>query len=230
MGIMKKKKKAALGEITMASTSDVAFLLLIFFIVTTIFAAEQGLTLVLPGKQQETDTVKVKESNIATIYVQEDNSITLDKKPIVVNHIKQAIEDRLLANPKLVVLLIPGERNSIAITAPIMTITIPTTIRMNLSLPRFSKKLAGEAIYLPPTDIAQAVDPALYGHLFIKGFGPLNNISLQPGNWTRFREYHHLFLLYNPNHHMWSSGPSNIGRIGRSWKTPLRLNPSLFLF
>ena len=105
MCIMKKKKKAALGEITMASTSDVAFLLLIFFIVTTIFAAEQGLTLVLPGKQQETDTVKVKESNIATIYVQEDNSITLDKKPIVVNHIKQAIEDRLLANPKLVVLL-----------------------------------------------------------------------------------------------------------------------------
>ena len=105
MGIMKKKKKGALGEITMASTSDVAFLLLIFFIVTTIFAAEQGLTLVLPGKQKETDVVKVKESNIATIFVQEDNSITLDKKPIVINHIQKSIEDRLLANPKLVVLL-----------------------------------------------------------------------------------------------------------------------------
>jgi biopolymer transport protein ExbD len=106
MGLMKKKKKGALGEITMASTSDVAFLLLIFFIVTTIFAAEQGLTLVLPGKQkQEDDTVRVAEKNIATIFVQADNAITLDKRPITVNHIKRAIEDRLLANPKLVVVL-----------------------------------------------------------------------------------------------------------------------------
>ena len=106
MGLMKKKKKGALGEITMASTSDVAFLLLIFFIVTTIFAAEQGLTLVLPGKQKEADdTVRVAEKNIATLFVQADNAITLDKRPITVNHIKRAIEDRLLANPKLVVVL-----------------------------------------------------------------------------------------------------------------------------
>jgi len=106
MGLLKKKKKQPLGELSMASTSDVAFLLLIFFIVTTIFAAEQGLTLVLPGKQKtQDDTVRVAEKNIATIFVHQDNSITLDNAPIVVNHIKRAIEDRLLANPKLVVLL-----------------------------------------------------------------------------------------------------------------------------
>jgi biopolymer transport protein ExbD len=106
MGVMKRKKKEALGELRMDSTADVAFLLLIFFIVTTIFAAEQGLTLVLPGKQKEkTDIVKVKESNIATIFVEDDNSITLDRNPIEVNHIKVAIEDRILSNPKLVVLL-----------------------------------------------------------------------------------------------------------------------------
>ena len=106
MGLLKKKKKQALGEITMASTSDVAFLLLIFFIVTTIFAAEQGLTLVLPGKQkQKTDVVKVKQSNIATLFVHQDDSVTLDGKPIAINHIMHAIEDRIYANPKLVVLL-----------------------------------------------------------------------------------------------------------------------------
>lgn len=106
MGIMKKKKKEPLGELRMDSTADVAFLLLIFFIVTTIFAAEQGLTLVLPGKQKDqTDSVKVKESNIATLYVDENNFITLNGKSIEINHIKQAIEDRILANPKLVVVL-----------------------------------------------------------------------------------------------------------------------------
>jgi len=106
MAVMKRRKKEAMGELRMDSTADVAFLLLIFFIVTTIFAAEQGLTLVLPGKQKEkTDTVKVKESNIATIFVMEDNHITLDRKPIEINHIQQSIEDRILSNPKLVVLL-----------------------------------------------------------------------------------------------------------------------------
>jgi len=106
MGIMKKKKKEPLGELRMDSTADVAFLLLIFFIVTTIFAAEQGLTLVLPGKQKDqTDSVKVKESNIATIYVDQNNDITLNRKAIEINHIKQSIEDRILANPKLVVVL-----------------------------------------------------------------------------------------------------------------------------
>ncbi len=106
MGVMKKRKKEALGELRMDSTADVAFLLLIFFIVTTIFAAEQGLTLVLPGKQKKNeDTVKVKESNIATLFVHADNRVTLDRKAIEINHIKVAIEDRILANPKLVVML-----------------------------------------------------------------------------------------------------------------------------
>jgi len=106
MGVMKKRKKEPLGELRMDSTADVAFLLLIFFIVTTIFAAEQGLTLVLPGKAKEKqDTVKVKESNIATLFVMADNNITLDRKAIEVNHIKQSIEDKLLANEKLVVVL-----------------------------------------------------------------------------------------------------------------------------
>jgi len=106
MGVMKKRKKEPLGELRMDSTADVAFLLLIFFIVTTIFAAEQGWTLVLPGKAKEKqDTVKVKESNIATLFVMADNNITLDRKAIEVNHIKQSIEDKLLANEKLVVVL-----------------------------------------------------------------------------------------------------------------------------
>ncbi|MBK9775507.1 MAG: biopolymer transporter ExbD [bacterium] len=103
---MRKKKKAPIGELRLDSTADVAFLLLIFFIVTTIFAAEQGLTLVLPGKQKKRgDTITVKESNIATIYVDETNHITLDRKSIEINHIKTKIEDRILGNPKLVVLL-----------------------------------------------------------------------------------------------------------------------------
>ena len=105
MAILRKKRPAASREISMASTSDVAFLLLIFFIVSTIFAMEQGLIMVLPGKQKESTTVKVKESNVATLQVHADNRVTLNDKLIETNHIKQAIEDRLEANEELVVIL-----------------------------------------------------------------------------------------------------------------------------
>ncbi len=89
----------------MASTSDVAFLLLIFFIVTTIFAAEQGLIMVLPAKQRDSEPVKVKMSNVTTLKVHQDDSVTLDGKPIEINHIKTAIENRLSGNDKLIVVL-----------------------------------------------------------------------------------------------------------------------------
>jgi biopolymer transport protein ExbD len=105
MAIVRRKKAEAAREITMASTSDIAFLLLIFFIVSTIFAAEQGLTLVLPGKKSEETQVKVKQSNIATLKVHANNAVTLDDKPIEINHIMKTIEARLAANEKLVVLL-----------------------------------------------------------------------------------------------------------------------------
>ena len=106
MSVLRRKRKGTLGEITLSSTADIAFLLLIFFIVSTVFAAEQGLIVILPGKQKDkTDVVKVKESNIATIRIHADNVITLDRKPIKINHIQTMIEDRILANPKLVVLL-----------------------------------------------------------------------------------------------------------------------------
>ena len=48
MGFLKKKKRGT-PEISMASTSDIAFLLLIFFIVSTVFNLEMGLPMVLPS-------------------------------------------------------------------------------------------------------------------------------------------------------------------------------------
>ena len=107
MAVLKKKRnKGALGEVNTSATADISFLLLIFFIVSTIFAEEQGLIMILPGKKKtQEDVVKVAESNIATIRVNYDNSMTLDRKPVELAQIKGLIEDRLLANDQLVVVL-----------------------------------------------------------------------------------------------------------------------------
>ncbi len=103
--VMKIKRKPPIGAINLASTGDVAFLLLIFFIVSTAFAEDFGLPLLLPAKDSAVQAVRVKQSNVMTLKVHADNHITLDKKPIEINAIKSNIERSLQANPKLVVVL-----------------------------------------------------------------------------------------------------------------------------
>ena len=107
MSVMKKKKNlGSMGALNTSAMADISFLLLIFFIVSTIFAEEQGLIMILPGpKNDQDDVVKVKESNIAAIRIGYDNSITLNKKPVQINQLKNLIEARILANDKTVVVL-----------------------------------------------------------------------------------------------------------------------------
>lgn len=103
--VMKARRKKMIAAIELSSTGDVAFLLLIFFIVSTAFALDMGLPLLLPQKESMAQAIKIKQSNVATLKVHADNRITLDDKTIEVNHIKAAIELRLQAQPKLVVVL-----------------------------------------------------------------------------------------------------------------------------
>ena len=68
MGVLaKRKKNRGTNEIPMASTSDVAFLLLVFFIVMPMKQEEIGLSLVLPGKKTKETTVKIKQSHVAEL-------------------------------------------------------------------------------------------------------------------------------------------------------------------
>ncbi|MCK4321334.1 biopolymer transporter ExbD [candidate division WOR-3 bacterium] len=87
---MKLREKATrIAEIPTVSMADIAFLLLIFFMVTTVFANEIGLQILLPEKGQE---VKVKSENIQKVYVEEMGGIRLNGEPVdqddFVNEIK----------------------------------------------------------------------------------------------------------------------------------------------
>jgi biopolymer transport protein ExbD len=83
--------------------SDIAFLLLIFFLVTTIFALEQGIPMALPGQQSE--NVKVKRKNILTVKAFANGSVTVDEDPVAIDGIRPIIEKRLAQNDKLVIVI-----------------------------------------------------------------------------------------------------------------------------
>lgn len=74
MALMKRKAKSDSGEIPTASTADIAFLLLIFFLVTTVFDEERGLSIVLP---EETEEVEVSQRNVLHLIVRPDGWVDI---------------------------------------------------------------------------------------------------------------------------------------------------------
>jgi biopolymer transport protein ExbD len=90
-------------EISTASMSDIAFLLLIFFLVTTIFNQEQGLPMQLPG--QASETAKIKRENILDIDVQANNLVYLDGVQFRVPSIENEVRQRVASNAKLIIQL-----------------------------------------------------------------------------------------------------------------------------
>ena len=84
--------------------ADLGFLLLVFFVVTTTFAvAEEGISLVLPGRTSSTTRVSV--SDVLEIRALADGTIQADGGNIAVASVRPLVMRRLAANPDLVVLL-----------------------------------------------------------------------------------------------------------------------------
>jgi biopolymer transport protein ExbD len=90
-------------EFSASAMSDIAFLLLIFFLVTTIFALERGIPMLLPG--QKSDNVKVKRKNIMTVKAYANGSVTIDDDPVKVSGIRPMVEERLARNDKTIIVI-----------------------------------------------------------------------------------------------------------------------------
>lgn len=107
-GLLNRKSRVS-DEIPTASMADIAFLLLIFFLVTTVFAEDRGLSLVLP--EQQTEEIEVNPKNIITFYVVGDGVVELrrgdspDKQTLNYDQIEAVTRQELAANPRLIVAL-----------------------------------------------------------------------------------------------------------------------------
>jgi biopolymer transport protein ExbD len=64
-----RKKFTVRPSIPTASMGDVAFLILIFFLTSTVFTKDKGLKMLLPEKAEIEDIVKVKPENIVMITI-----------------------------------------------------------------------------------------------------------------------------------------------------------------
>ena len=79
--------------------ADIAFLLLVFFLVTTTISMDKGISLVLPSEGNE---IEVNKINIINILVNETGKVLLDDKPTKLKDIKGIAEKRITQNNKVI--------------------------------------------------------------------------------------------------------------------------------
>ena len=99
---MKLRKARGLPEIPTSSMADIAFLLIIFFMVTAVFSATKGLEFKLP--KDEPDQPAEQEEAVF-IHVYPDGSITVDCKDITPDGIVGYLQPKLTRNPEKPVIL-----------------------------------------------------------------------------------------------------------------------------
>ena len=66
------------SEINAGSMADIAFLLLIFFLVTTTMDVDSGIARKLPEKSEDTPEVTIKQKNVLDITVNRNNQILIE--------------------------------------------------------------------------------------------------------------------------------------------------------
>jgi biopolymer transport protein ExbD len=80
--------------------ADIAFLLIVFFMVTTIFKLEQGLAITLP---RSTAGEKIPREKVAHIWIDQRGTLSIDDLVIGVPDIEPMILAKIRENPGLIV-------------------------------------------------------------------------------------------------------------------------------
>ncbi len=92
-------------DIPTASLADIAFLLLIFFLTTTVFNEEKGLPIVLPEAQEEQE---ISAQNIIFFIVQPNGQVVVrrgeseEEQVVAPRQVEGILRQELAANPELI--------------------------------------------------------------------------------------------------------------------------------
>ena len=86
-------------EVNSSSMSDIAFLLLVFFLVTTTISLDKGISLILPAEGNE---LEVNRKNITSILVNDKGKILMDDDPIKINQIKSRATKKIALNNNII--------------------------------------------------------------------------------------------------------------------------------
>ena len=122
------------AEIPTSSMADIAFLLIVFFLVTTTMNQDKGIGMQLPpaGEQK-----KIRKKNICNVWVNAGGQILINlEDEVPLNRLRGNIERRLSENDKLIVSLKGDDETPYAIFVDVLDeIKLSGATRISLASP-----------------------------------------------------------------------------------------------
>jgi biopolymer transport protein ExbD len=105
-----ERKSKASQEIPSSSLADIAFLLLIFFMVTTVFRTDRERPINWPAAEA-TQKIDEKKKNILNIWVDRDGSIFMNDQPYQLEQISDVVAPLYLASEQFLVISVRADRD-----------------------------------------------------------------------------------------------------------------------
>ncbi|MBP6643333.1 MAG: biopolymer transporter ExbD [Flavobacteriales bacterium] len=97
--MLKRRKTAGVQEINAGSMADIAFLLLIFFLVTTTMDTDAGILRLLPPiVEDQIDPDIVKERNVYIVLVNDADQLLVEGKPMDIKDLREGAKE-FMTNP-----------------------------------------------------------------------------------------------------------------------------------
>jgi len=92
------------GEFNAAPMADIAFLLLIFFLVATTFDVDTGIIRKLPPipdeqQQQQQDNKQIKERNVFEVLINSNDQLLVEGEPMNISNLRESAKE-FIANPR----------------------------------------------------------------------------------------------------------------------------------
>jgi biopolymer transport protein ExbD len=96
-----KAKSEVKSEIPTASMPDIIFMLLVFFMVSTVVRTDEGLKLKLPSARM-IEKLEFRKDTV-NVWVAKSGLVSIDDKSVALPTIRHIIYDKLLTNPRITI-------------------------------------------------------------------------------------------------------------------------------
>jgi biopolymer transport protein ExbD len=112
-----ERQQKVASKVPTSSMADIAFLLLIFFMTTTIFKMEDGLQITLPRAET---AQKQQREMIMRIWINHDGIISINDKLVAVDNVEAIVVTMLQEKPNLIVAFNADDRCPYNVVSQVM--------------------------------------------------------------------------------------------------------------